>query len=183
MIRAAAKNHAGMAVVVDPGGYGETLEAVRAGGFDDDQRAPAGGRRVRAHRRVRHGDRDLDGRASSPRTRSGGPGTPGSRWSARAVLRYGENPHQRAALYVDPSVAGGLASARQLTARRCRSTTTWTPTPRTGWCRDFADPAVAVVEHANPCGIAVGSPDAADAVADAHRKANACDPVSPRSAG
>jgi phosphoribosylaminoimidazolecarboxamide formyltransferase/IMP cyclohydrolase len=43
---------------------------------------------------------------------------------------------------------------------------------------DFADPAVAVVKHTNPCGIAVGSPDAADPVADAHRKANACDPVS-----
>ena len=95
-----------------------------------------------------------------------------------AVLRYGENPHQKAALYVDPAVAGGLATARQLGGKEMSFNNYVDADAAYRMVSDFADPAVAVVKHTNPCGIAVGAPDAADPVADAHRKANACDPVS-----
>ena len=178
MIRAAAKNHAGVAVVVDPGGYGEALEAVRSGGFDDDQRAPAGRGRVRAHRRVRHGDRDLDGQASSRRTRSGGPGTPGSRWSAPRCCATARTRTSGPRSTSTRRVAGGLASARQLHGKEMSFNNYVDADAAYRMVSDFVDPAVAVVKHTNPCGIAVGSPDAADPVADAHRKANACDPQS-----
>ena len=94
------------------------------------------------------------------------------------MLRYGENPHQAAALYVDPDVAGGLATADQLHGKEMSFNNYVDADAACRAASDFADPAVAIVKHANPCGIAVGAPDAADPVADAHRKAHACDPVS-----
>src|SRR5690606_3680130 len=89
------------------------------------------------------------------------------------VLRYGENPHQPAALYTDPAVPAGLAQARQLHGKEMSynnyvdADAAW----RAAW--DFTEPCVAISKHANPCGIAVGAD-----VAEAHRKAHACDPVS-----
>ena len=177
MVRAAAKNHAGVAVVVDPGGYGEVLDSVRAGGFDDDQR-----RRLAAAAFAHTASYD-----TAIATWMGQELAPDPRWWPRyaglaleraAVLRYGENPHQKAALYVDPSVPGGLAGARQLHGKEMSFNNYVDADAAYRIVSDFADPAVAVVKHTNPCGIAVGSPDAADPVADAHRKANACDPVS-----
>jgi phosphoribosylaminoimidazolecarboxamide formyltransferase/IMP cyclohydrolase len=177
MVRAAAKNHAGVAVVVDPGSYGEVLDAVRAGGFDDDRR-----RRFAAAAFAHTASYD-----TAIATWMGQELAPDPDWWPRyaglaldrvAVLRYGENPHQKAALYVDPASAGGLASARQLHGKEMSFNNYVDADAAYRMVSDFADPAVAVVKHTNPCGIAVGSPDAADPVADAHRKANACDPVS-----
>ena len=67
----------------------------------------------------------------------------------------------------------GWPAPSSCTARRCPTTTTSTPTPPAGRRYDFTEPAVAIIKHANPCGIAVGAD-----VAEAHRKAHACDPVS-----
>ena len=92
--------------------------------------------------------------------------------------RYGENPHQRAALYRDPATTGGLATARQLHGKEMSFNNYLDADAAYRTVSDFADPAVAIVKHTNPCGIAVGAADAADPVADAHRKAHACDPVS-----
>ena len=135
MIRAAAKNHAGMAVVVDPDAYEQALDAVRSGGFDDEQR-----RRLAAAAFAHTAAYDTaiatwmnDELAPDPQW---WPRYAGLALERAAVLRYGENPHQKAALYVDPvgRRRGGHGPPAE-PARRCRSTTTWTPTPRTGWCR------------------------------------------------
>ena len=94
-------------------------------------------------------------RAAASRPGSAPPGTKAS------VLRYGENPHQRAALY---RTGGGGPRARRssCTARRCRTTTTSTPTPPGAPRRTTRAPAVAIIKHNNPCGIAVGRPTIAD---------------------
>jgi len=95
----------------------------------------------------------------------------GAAWHRKAVLRYGENPHQRAALYVGSGE--GLATAEQLHGKEMSynnyvdADAAW----RAVW--DFAEPCVAIIKHTNPCGIAIGAD-----VAEAHRKAHACDPVS-----
>ncbi|GAA3129186.1 hypothetical protein GCM10020001_058630 [Nonomuraea salmonea] len=95
----------------------------------------------------------------------------GTAYERKATLRYGENPHQRAALYT--AGEGGLANAEQLHGKEMSynnyldADAAW----RAAW--DFSDPCVAIIKHQNPCGIAVGAD-----VAEAHRKAHACDPVS-----
>ncbi len=89
------------------------------------------------------------------------------------MLRYGENPHQRAALYITPGETGGIANAEQLSGKEM-SFNNYTDADA-AWraAYDFAEPCVAIIKHANPCGIAVGAD-----IAEAHRKAHACDPVS-----
>ena len=147
-----------------------------AGGFTLAERARAGRRGVRAHRHLRRRGRVVDGQRRRPDRR--GLRVPGvgrrDAGSAAAVLRYGENPHQGAALYTVGALPGrpGLRPS-SCTARRCRTTTTSTPTPPAARRTTSAEPAVAIIKHANPCGIAVGAD-----VAEAHRKAHDCDPVS-----
>ena len=177
MVRAAAKNHAGVAVVVEPGGYGEVLAAVGSGGFDLAQR-----RRLAAAAFAHTAAYDTaiatwmgQELVTEP---DWWPRYAGLALERAAVLRYGENPHQKAALYLDPSVAGGLATARQLHGKEMSFNNFVDADAAYRTVSDFPDPAVAVVKHTNPCGIAIGASDAADPVADAHRKANACDPVS-----
>src|SRR5829696_1978062 len=177
MVRASAKNHAGVAVVVEPRAYGEVLEAVRAGGFELDQR-----RRLAAAAFAHTAAYDTAiatwmAQELAPEP-DWWPRYAGLALERAAVLRYGENPHQKAALYLDPSVASGLATARQLHGKEMSFNNYVDADAAYRAVSDFADPAVAVVKHTNPCGIAVGATDAADPVADAHRKAHACDPVS-----
>ena len=110
-------------------------------------------------------------------TRSEGPAS--RRWSGAtweqagdAALRREPAPGARRSTR-DPAAAAGWPARSSCTARRCPTTTTSTPTPRCRAAYDFDGPAVAIIKHANPCGIAVGAD-----VAEAHRKAHACDPVS-----
>ncbi|MEU0516757.1 bifunctional phosphoribosylaminoimidazolecarboxamide formyltransferase/IMP cyclohydrolase [Streptosporangium sp. NPDC006007] len=170
MIRAAAKNHGTAAIVVDPGAYGEVLAAVAEGGFTLTERrrlAAAAYAHTAAYdtavaswfANVHTAEQDL------------WPRYMGAAWTLRTPLRYGENPHQGAALY--SAGRDGLAGAEQLHGKEMSynnyldADAAW----RSAW--DFAAPAVAIIKHQNPCGIAVGAD-----VAEAHRKANACDPVS-----
>ncbi|MDT4920585.1 MAG: phosphoribosylaminoimidazolecarboxamide formyltransferase / cyclohydrolase, partial [Pseudonocardiales bacterium] len=101
------------------------------------------------------------------------PGWVGASWERAAVLRYGENPHQRAALYVNPDVPVGVAHAEQLQGKEMSYNNYVDADAAWRAAYDFADPCVAIIKHANPCGIAVGAD-----VAEAHRKAHACDPTS-----
>src|SRR5215207_3640686 len=172
MVRASAKNHAGVAVVVEPGAYGEVLEAVRAGGFELDQR-----RRLAAAAFAHTAAYDTAiatwmAQELAPEP-DWWPRYAGLALERAAVLRYGENPHQKAALYLDPSVASGLATARQLHGKEMSFNNYVDADAAYRTVGDFVDPAVAVVKHTNPCGIAV-----ADDVATAHRKALASDPAS-----
>src|SRR5690606_22287020 len=176
MVRGAAKNHANVAVVVDPARYGDVLEAVRAGGFTLSER-----QRLAAEAFAHTATYDVHvaswlGSAVAPPADDAGsvfPAWIGGTWERAAVLRYGENPHQGAALYRSEHGAGGLASAEQLHGKDM-SYNNYVDADAAWRCaHDFTQPAVAVIKHANPCGIAVGAD-----IATAHRKANATDPVS-----
>jgi phosphoribosylaminoimidazolecarboxamide formyltransferase/IMP cyclohydrolase len=182
MIRAAAKNHGSVAVVVDPARYGEVLDTVRAGGFTLAQRQ---GLAVAAFRHT--ADYDIAvaswmGSAVSPGEPAGDgadspfPSWVGASWRRSSVLRYGENPHQRAALYTSGhGPVGGLAGAQQLHGKEMSYNNYVDADAAWRAAHDHDAACVAIIKHANPCGIAV-SP--AGDVADAHRRAHACDPVS-----
>ncbi|MEU6407511.1 bifunctional phosphoribosylaminoimidazolecarboxamide formyltransferase/IMP cyclohydrolase [Microbispora sp. NPDC046933] len=169
MIRAAAKNHGTVAVVVDPAAYGEVLAAVAEGGFTLTER-----RRLAAAAYAHTAAYDVavaSWFADVYAPEGDWPSFMGAAWKRKAALRYGENPHQGAALYTGGK--NGLANAEQLHGKEMSynnyvdADAAW----RAAW--DFAEPCVAIIKHANPCGIAVGAD-----VAEAHRKAHECDPVS-----
>ncbi|QGN46925.1 bifunctional phosphoribosylaminoimidazolecarboxamide formyltransferase/IMP cyclohydrolase [Micromonospora sp. WMMD558] len=172
MVRAAAKNHASVAVVTDPAAYPVLLAAVRADGFTLAQRKALAARAFAVI-----ADYDVavaEWCAKELVEDAAWPEFAGLALSRQAVLRYGENPHQAAALYADPSGPAGLAQAEQLHGKEMSYNNYLDADAAWRAANDFADqPAVAIIKHANPCGIAVGAD-----VAEAHRKAHACDPVS-----
>lgn len=193
MVRAAAKNHPAVAVVTSPGRYEDVAAAVREGGF-----TLAGRRRLAAEAFAHTAAYDAavstwmaaqieaddvahaTDSADAAEVEASGPATPpayvGVGYERLASLRYGENPHQRAAVYRIAGASGGVAGARQLHGK-AMSYNNYTDTDaavRAAYDHGQAV-TVAVVKHANPCGIAVS---AAGDVAEAHRKAHACDPVS-----
>jgi phosphoribosylaminoimidazolecarboxamide formyltransferase/IMP cyclohydrolase len=104
---------------------------------------------------------------------SGFPAWVGAAWERAAVLRYGENPHQGAALYTSAHVPGGLASAEQLHGKEMSYNNYVDADAAHRAAYDFAEPAVAIIKHANPCGIAIGAD-----IAQAHARAHETDPVS-----
>jgi phosphoribosylaminoimidazolecarboxamide formyltransferase / IMP cyclohydrolase len=171
MVRAAAKNHPSVAVVVDPGRYAEVLDAVAGGGFTLRQRQELAAEAFRHTAAYDVAVASWMGNVLAPDDESGFPEWVGGSWERTDVLRYGENPHQGAALY--RSGQPGLADAEQLHGKQM-SYNNYVDTDA-AWraAHDHTDPCVAIIKHANPCGIAV----AAD-IAAAHRKAHACDPVS-----
>ena len=174
MLRAAAKNHASIAVVVDPAQYGDVLEAVSVGGFTLDQR-----RRLAADVFTHTATYDVHvaswmGNVLAPTDDgSGFPAWIGGTWDRGAVLRYGENPHQRAALYISGFSPEGLATAAQLHGKAMSYNNYVDAEAAHRAAYDFDQPAVVIVKHANPCGIAVGVD-----LAEACRKALATDAAS-----
>ncbi|MGH4001209.1 MAG: bifunctional phosphoribosylaminoimidazolecarboxamide formyltransferase/IMP cyclohydrolase [Pseudonocardiaceae bacterium] len=174
MVRAAAKNHASVAVVVDPAAYLDVLDAVRAGGFTLAQR------RALAVTAFRHtADYDIavaSWMGSSAPGENGFPSWVGASWQRVATLRYGENPHQRAALYTaSHHAAGGVAGAEQLHGKEMSYNNYVDADAAWRAAHDHAAACVAIIKHANPCGIAMSR---TEDVVDAHRRAHACDPVS-----
>lgn len=178
MVRAAAKNHPSVAVVVDPIGYDGVLAAVRAGGFTLDERKKLASL---AFRHTAEYDVAVAGWMASTLAPEGAeqpekalPAWFAGTWHRSAVLRYGENPHQQAAVYRDDSAWPGLAQAEQLHGKEM-SYNNYTDADA-AWraAFDHEQICVAIIKHANPCGIAVSSVS----VADAHRKAHECDPLS-----
>ncbi|GLW44994.1 bifunctional purine biosynthesis protein PurH [Streptomyces sp. NBRC 14336] len=171
MVRAAAKNHPSVAVVTSPARYGDVLAAVKDGGFDLATR-----KRLAAEAFQHTAAYDVAvaswfASSYAPVDDSQFPDFLGATWERENTLRYGENPHQPAALYV--SGTGGLAEAEQLHGKEM-SYNNYTDTDAARRAAyDHAEPAVAIIKHANPCGIAIGAD-----VAEAHRKAHACDPLS-----
>ena len=97
----------------------------------------------------------------------------GAVWTRKDVLRYGENPHQRAALYVQSDGVAGIAAAEVLHGKAMSYNNYVDADAAWRAAFDFSQPCVAIIKHANPCGIALGAD-----LAEAHRKAHACDPVS-----
>ena len=173
MVRAAAKNHPSVAVVTSPDHYPEVLGAVGRGGFTLAER-----QRLAAEAFVHTATYDvavaswMGNALVDTSDGSGFPAWVGATWGKASVLRYGENPHQPAALYTSWE-GGGLAGAEQLHGKEMSYNNYVDADAARRAAYDFDRPAVAIIKHANPCGIAV-----ADDVADAHRLAHECDPVS-----
>ncbi|WP_370894431.1 bifunctional phosphoribosylaminoimidazolecarboxamide formyltransferase/IMP cyclohydrolase [Janibacter sp. GXQ6167] len=174
MVRAAAKNHASVAIVTDPARYGDVLEAVREGGFTLAERE-----RLATDAFIHTATYDVavaSWMGSVVTDTSEGSGLPawvGATWTKQAGLRYGENPHQSAALYVNPDGAG-LAQAEQLHGKEMSYNNYLDGDAALRAAHDHGDqPTVAIIKHANPCGIAVGT-----TIEEAYELAHACDPVS-----
>lgn len=174
MVRAAAKNHPSVAVVTSPAVYEDVLAAVAAGGFTREQRTALA---TEAFRHTASYDIAVASWLGSQVTPAGEfPAWMGQSAHLAHTLRYGENPHQAAALYFDDAQAGngGLAHATQLHGKEM-SYNNYTDADaawRAAW--DHERPCVAIIKHANPCGIAVSD----ESIAAAHRAAHACDSVS-----
>ena len=171
MVRAAAKNHPAVAVVVDPARYPEVAQAVSAGGFTLSQR-----RALAAAAFAHTASYDVavaSWFSQQLETEATLPEFVGATFTRAHALRYGENPHQSAALYTQGQ-AQGIAGAEQLhgKAMSYNNYTDADAAVRAAYDQGEAT-TVVVVKHANPCGIAVD-----EDVAKAHAKAHACDPVS-----
>lgn len=171
MVRAAAKNHPAVAVVVDPARYPEVTQAVSAGGFTLSQR-----RALAAAAFAHTASYDVavaSWFSQQLETEAALPEFVGATFTRAHALRYGENPHQSAALYTQGQ-AQGIAGAEQLhgKAMSYNNYTDADAAVRAAYDQGNAT-TVVVVKHANPCGIAVD-----EDVAKAHAKAHACDPVS-----
>jgi len=171
LIRAAAKNHAFVAVVTDPADYGAVI---------DEMTANAGAVTADLRRRL----------AAKAYARTGAYDAAIASWFAevqetpfperlviaaerREVLRYGENPHQAAAFYTGGPARPGIATARQLQGKALSYNNLNDTDAAFELVAEFDPPAVAIIKHANPCGVAV-----AQSLAAAYRKALACDPLS-----
>ena len=175
MIRASAKNHPTVAVVVEPADYPAAAEAARSGGFTLLER-----QRLAAKAFAHTASYDVAvaswmNNVVAP-DEAGWPVWTGATWERQAVLRYGENPHQSAALY--RHWRHGLANAEQLHGKEMSYNNYVDVDAAWRAASDFADPAVAIIKHANPCGIAVVADGSENAIAQAHSRALACDPVS-----
>ncbi len=170
MVRAAAKNHPSVAIVTSPASYVDVRAAVAAGGFTFDQRKALAAEAF-AHTAAYDVAVANWFAASYVGAEDGWPTFAGDTWTKSSVLRYGENPHQDAALYLDGT--GGLAAAEQLHGKEMSYNNFVDTDAARRAAHDFDEPAVAIIKHANPCGIAVGTD-----VAEAHRRAHECDPTS-----
>jgi phosphoribosylaminoimidazolecarboxamide formyltransferase/IMP cyclohydrolase len=171
LLRAAAKNHGGVTVVSDPADYARVIAALEAG----DGTASAALRRelaARAFARTAAYDgaiaRWFAGRLAAPLPERLIVGA-----TRREVMRYGENPQQRAALYLADGAQGGIAQAVQLQGKALSYNNLTDADATFELVSEFAAPAVAIVKHANPCGVAES-----DALATAYGRALACDPQS-----
>ncbi|RKW69480.1 bifunctional phosphoribosylaminoimidazolecarboxamide formyltransferase/IMP cyclohydrolase [Galactobacter caseinivorans] len=181
MVRAAAKNHPSVAIVVDPAKYNDVVAAAQSGGFDLATRrrlaSLAFAQTAAYDTAVATWTASQFGDPEAPETPSFPPYA-GLALERSEILRYGENPHQAAALYVEVGAAPGIAQAEQLHGKAMSYNNYQDADAAVRAAFDFAEPAVAIIKHANPCGVAVASPGAADPIADAHQKAHATDPVS-----
>ncbi|MGW7794180.1 bifunctional phosphoribosylaminoimidazolecarboxamide formyltransferase/IMP cyclohydrolase, partial [Streptomyces tricolor] len=170
-VRAAPTTPPSVAVVTSPERYADVLAAVKDGGFDLAARKRLAAEAFRHTAEYDIAVASWFASAYAPADDSAFPEFIGTTLERAHTLRYGENPHQPAALYT--SGEGGLAAAEQLHGKEM-SYNNYTDTDAARRAAyDHAEPCVAIIKHANPCGIAIGAD-----VAEAHRKAHACDPLS-----
>ena len=176
MLRAAAKNHAWVTVVVDAGDHAAVLEELRAGGAV----TPATRFRLAA-KAFEHTARYDGAIASYLGARDGTDSPPGAfprtlnlQYAKAQEMRYGENPHQSAAFYVEhASAKASVATARQIQGKALSFNNVADTDAALECVKSFEEPACVIVKHANPCGVAV-----ADSIRDAYDRAFATDPTS-----
>ncbi len=175
MVRASAKNFANVAIVVSPSSYPAIIEAVGQGGTSLAQRRDLA---ARAFAHTAEYDRAV-ATWFAEQTLAGEdlPQHLTIRAERLSTLRYGENSHQRAAIYT--RVGGhGIAQAEQLQGKEMSYNNYVDADAALRAAFDMVKPAVAIIKHANPCGIAIAAPNALDPIASAHLRAHECDPVS-----
>ena len=168
MLRGAAKNHGSVAVISDPSQYNQLLTAISAGGFTEAERRQLALEVFRTTAQYDLAIANWLGESDSNEL----PDWFGQIWSRKSSLRYGENPHQQAAIY--QGATSGIVNAQQLHGKEM-SFNNYTDADA-AWraVLDHRDPAVAIMKHANPCGVAVCELG----VAIAYQHAHECDPVS-----
>ncbi|HEV7813169.1 MAG TPA: bifunctional phosphoribosylaminoimidazolecarboxamide formyltransferase/IMP cyclohydrolase [Leifsonia sp.] len=177
MVRASAKNHANVAIAVSPSSYPQIIKAVTLGGTTLAQRQRLAGEAF-AHTAAYDAAvaeffaRNVGVRAEQPQVF---PATVTASYDLKQVLRYGENAHQAAALYARD--LPGVAQAEQLHGKEMSYNNFVDADGAVRAAYDFDEPAVAIIKHAQPCGIAVAH-GAGDPIASAHIRAHECDPVS-----
>jgi phosphoribosylaminoimidazolecarboxamide formyltransferase / IMP cyclohydrolase len=185
MLRSAAKNHERVAVVVDPDDYAGVIAAMRSGGVSPQRRLELA-RKAFSHTAAYDTAiaaylTSVDDAAATARdvapARKDLPDTLGMQWRRLYELRYGENPHQKAAFYADASsplaVASGrptVATAEVLGGKLLSYNNILDLDAALGLCLEFSEPSAIVVKHNNPCGVAIGSD-----VAAAYRRARDAD--------
>ncbi len=168
MLRGAAKNHGSVAVISDPSQYDQLITAISAGGFTEAERRQLALEVFRTTAQYDLAIANWLGESDSNEL----PDWFGQIWSRKSSLRYGENPHQDAAIY--SGATSGIVNAQQLHGKEM-SFNNYTDADA-AWraVLDHRDPAVAIMKHANPCGVAVCELG----VAVAYQHAHECDPVS-----
>ncbi len=181
MVRAAAKNHASVAVVVDPGDYPALLEELMLsrGSISSGSRFALA---VKAFEHTAAYDAAIANYLSAVKTVGNGdgqvqvhfPDNYGVQYSKKQDLRYGENPHQKAAFYTEAEpVTGSVASARQLQGKELSYNNIADTDAALECVASFEEPACVIVKHANPCGVATASH-----LLEAYDRAHATDPTS-----
>lgn len=175
MVRASAKNYANVAIVVSPSSYPAVIEAVRSGGTSLVQRRELA---ARAFAHTAEYDRAVATWFSEGTLLEDDlPAHLTIKAERLATLRYGENSHQRAAIYTRNG-GHGIAQATQLQGKGMSYNNYVDADAALRAAFDMVKPAVAIIKHANPCGIAVAAPKSPDPIASAHLRAHECDPVS-----
>jgi phosphoribosylaminoimidazolecarboxamide formyltransferase / IMP cyclohydrolase len=167
MLRGAAKNHGSVAVVSGPFQYGRLFTALELGGFTLEERIELA---METFRTTAEYDMTIATWLGSRIDRA-------DDWRAKvwhriSGLRYGENPHQSASVYSENGIVG-IAQAKQLHGKEMSFNNYTDADAAVRAAFDHAEPCVAIIKHANPCGIATASD-----ITTAHQKAHACDPVS-----
>ena len=171
MIRAGAKNHDGVAVVVDPDDYDEVLQALR-----NNKMSPEYRRRLAAKAYAHTSSYDTAIAKYLSQSLNDDPLGASFLHAGNLVekLRYGENPHQDAAFYLDQVHArGALATAKQLQGKALSYNNIADSDAALECVRQFKEPACVIVKHANPCGVAI-----ADDILSAYERAFITDPTS-----
>jgi phosphoribosylaminoimidazolecarboxamide formyltransferase/IMP cyclohydrolase len=177
MIRSAAKNHERVAVIVDPADYPAVLAEIDAEG------EVSAATRFRLARKAFAHTAAYDGAIASHLGRLSAPDAPLADFPETLVvsgtlaraLRYGENPHQKAAFYaLDGAVGSSLARAEVLQGKELSYNNLLDLDAAMRLCAEFAGPAATIVKHNNPCGVAVCK----GGIAEAYRRARETDPVS-----
>ena len=193
MVRASAKNHANVAIVVDPSRYTEIIDALENGGTTLKLRKELA---LLAFSHTAKYDTAVSnwmvnsadeawkleaGRSTEePSKNPGFAKTFEIQASLDSVLRYGENSHQSAALYKISGLEAslGIAQSKQFGGKEMSYNNYVDADAALRAAYDFIEPAVAIIKHANPCGIAIGSLNSPDPIAEAHAKAHFCDAIS-----
>ncbi len=165
MLRGAAKNHGSVAVISSPSQYQLLIDALKQGGLNLAERKQLA---IEVFRTTA----EYDATIAMWLNQEQGifPDWIAGVWRKRSTLRYGENPHQQGAVYA--SNFPGIVSSKLLSGKEMSFNNYTDADAALRAAFDHTEPAVAIIKHANPCGIAIGN-----SIAEAYLKAHACDPV------